>query len=602
MQSGRFVTGLALAVAVAAMAIQAPARAQAVGADYQRLCSGCHGASFRLPSGAVTSRDAGELAVIIRDGIAIKGMPAFGGQLTATRIEQLAAFIRPPAGHAPRGPGASIEAESLDPAHSANYVLMTAAAPPATRFAGYFGERSFLCYEDVDLSGVRSIELHYSKGNEDAGRFAILVGDGVRSPRVNLAEKLAVPTGGWERFAGHRVGLGREVNGRHLLCFYGVSGGGILNLDRFELRAEAGEHDGFTVAFDESPAPVADAAGHRFRLERVAAVSSDLWGMAFLPDGRLLVTQKNGQLLAFREGESLGVIEGTPPVWSGGQGGMMDVKPHPDYSRNGWIYLSFSDPIAGNTRSMTRVVRGRIEGSRWVRQEDIYRAPERFYSGHYAHFGSRMAFLDGYLFFSVGERQQPELAQDLGFPFGKLHRVHDDGRVPRDNPFAGREAALPTIWSYGHRNPQGMTAHDGALWASEHGPAGGDELNLVRRAANYGWPLVSFGNHYDGTPVGASPYHEGVEPPVHHWTPSIAVSQIAFYSGDAFPDWKGQLLVSSLGSTELRLVKLRGERVLDDRLVLKGHGRIRDLAVGPDGFVYLLLNRMGAGIYRLRPI
>jgi glucose/arabinose dehydrogenase len=596
--SGRFGTWLAWVFAAGAASA---ADSQGVGADYQRSCSGCHGASFRLPSGAATPRETRELVAIIRDGIAVKGMPAFGGQFSAARIEELAAFIRPADGGAARGPGASLEAESLNAAHSANYVLMTADGASAKRHAGFFGERSLLCYDDVDLTGVRSIELNYSKGNEDEGRFAILIGDGISTPRVNLAEKRAQPTGGWEKFARHRVGLARELSGTHLLCFYGVSGGGIFNLDRFALSAEAGDHDGQTVTFDDPPEPVIDAAGYAFRLERVAEVSSDLWGLGFLPDGRMLVTQKNGQLLLFRDGQRLGAVEGTPEVWRGGQGGLMDVKPHPQYVKNGWIYLSFSDPRAGNTTAMTRVVRGQLDGLRWVRQQDIYRAPEHFYTEHYAHFGSRMTFLDGYLYFSVGERQQPRLAQDLGFPFGKIHRVHDDGRVPQDNPFAGRAGALPTIWSYGHRNPQGMTSHDGAVWSSEHGPAGGDELNLVRRAANYGWPLVSFGKHYDGMPVSASPYGEEVEPPVHHWTPSIAVSQIAFHSGKAFPLWNGQLLVASLGSTELRLVKLRGERVLDDRLLFKGHGRIRDVAVGPDGFVYLLLNRTGAGIYRIRP-
>jgi glucose/arabinose dehydrogenase/mono/diheme cytochrome c family protein len=594
-------------IAAFAMAAAAVADAQTVddppiGEQYQSLCSGCHGGSFRLPSGATTTRDVAELVNLIRDGIATKGMPAFGARLSAAQIQALAAFIRPAPSPSSARVGASMEAEALHPAHSANYVIMTAEGNPATQFAGFFSERSWLCFDNVDLTGVRSLELEYSKGNDDEGRFAILVGDGLRTARVNLAEKRAVPTGGWETFARHRVGLEREVSGPQLLCLYGVSGGGILNLDRLTLSAEPAEHDGLTIAFDVPQEPVITAAGYRFRLERVAEASSDLWGMAFLPDGRLLVTQKNGQVLLFRDGKRLGALDGTPAVWSGGQGGMMDVKPHPEYARNGWIYLSFSDPHPGNATSMTRVVRGKLDGLRWVQQQDVYRAPDRFYTEHYAHFGSRMAFLDGDLYFSVGERQQRDLAQDLGYPFGKIHRVRDDGRVPNDNPFIGRAGALPTIWSFGHRNPQGMTAQAGALWSSEHGPAGGDELNLVRRAANFGWPLVSFGTHYDGTAVGASPWLEGVEPPVHHWTPSIAVSQIAFYSGTAFPDWNRQLLVSSLGSSELRLLRLRGERVLNDRLLMKGHGRIRDLAVGPDGFVYLLLNRMGAGIYRLRPV
>jgi glucose/arabinose dehydrogenase len=497
----------------------------------------------------------------------------------------------------------TIEAEALDPEHSASYVITSAEREPQTRYVGYFSERSSLCYDGVDLTGVRSIELHYAKGSDDPGRFAILIGDGSEAPRINLGEQQTTSTGGWETFARRRIGLSREVVGPHLLCIYGVEGGGILNLDSFALSEQPGEQDGATLRFETASEPVFTAAGYRFVLEKVAEASSELWSMAFLPDGSIIATQKNGQLLLFKNGERVGRIEGLPNVWSGGQGGLLDVKPHPSYASNGWIYLTFSDGGAGNTTAMTRVVRGKLDGLRWVDQQDIYHAPDGFYTQNYAHFGSRMAFVDGYLYFSVGERQRSALAQDLSYPFGKIHRLHDDGRVPKDNPFIDRDGALASIWSYGHRNPQGMTTHPrtGIVWSAEHGPAGGDELNLVRRGANYGWPRVSFGTHYDGTPVGDSPYMEGVEPPIHHWTPSIAVSQIEFYVGDKFPEWQDQLLVASLGQEELRLVRLRDNRVLNDRLLFKGHGRIRDVVVGPDGYPYLLLNKFAAGIYRLRP-
>jgi aldose sugar dehydrogenase len=573
----------------AALALTAPE-------DYARLCSGCHSPNFRLPNGGGTSRAEAELVEIIRDGAAPRGMPAFGAQLSEARIRELARWVRTASADANRQVGASIEAESLHPVHSASYVRMAG-------HVEYFSQRSSLCYEGVDLTGVRSIELTYSKGNPDAGRYAILIGDGVGTPRVNLGEKIAVPTGSWETFARQRVGLTKEIAGQHLLCFYGVDGGGIINLDRFTLSAEPGEHDGLTLKFDAPAEPVITAAGHRFALERVAEATSELWSMAFLPDGAIVATQKNGQLLLIRNGRAER-IEGLPPVWSGGQGGLLAVKPHPQYATNGWIYLTFSDPGAGNTTAMTRVVRGRLDGRRWVNQQDIYRAPDRFYTQDYAHFGSRLAFHAGYVYFSVGERQQPERAPDLGYPYGKIHRLHDDGRVPRDNPFVGRDGALPSIWSYGHRNPQGMTTHPrtGVVWSCEHGPRGGDELNRVRKAADYGWPRVSFGTHYDEKPVGPSPYLEGVEPPVHHWTPSIAVSQIEFYFGERFPEWNGQLLVASLGFEELRLVRLRDDRVMNDRLLFKGHGRIRDVTVGPDGHPYVVLNKFGSAIYRLRPV
>lgn len=578
--------------------------AQSAHADYARLCSGCHGERFRSPAGADTAtRTDADLAEVIRSGRPVKGMPAFGTQLSDAQIQSLVQLVQAAATKPNRMLGATLEAEALDPEHSASYVITSAEQQPQTRYVGYFSERSSLCYAGVDLTGVRSIELRYAKGSDDPGRFAILIGDGLAAPRTNLGEQQTRSTGGWETFEHRRVGLDREVSGQHLLCIYGVEGGGILNLDSFVLSEQPGEHDGVTLTFEAASEPVFTAAGYRFVLEKVAEASSELWSMAFLPDGSIIATQKNGQLLLFKNGERVGRIEGLPNVWSGGQGGLLDVKPHPRYASNGWIYLTFSDGGAGNTTAMTRVVRGKLHGLRWVDQQDIYRAPDRFYTQNYAHFGSRMAFVDGCLYFSVGERQQPALAQDLSYPYGKIHRLHDDGRVPKDNPFVDRDGALASIWSYGHRNPQGMTTQPrtGLVWSTEHGPAGGDELNVVRRGANFGWPRVSFGTHYDGTPVGDSPYIEGVEPPIHHWTPSIAVSQIAFYVGDQFPDWRDQLLVASLGREELRLVRLRDQQVLNDRLLFRGHGRIRDVAVGPDGYPYLLLNKFAAGIYRLRP-
>ena len=564
--------------------------------DYSRWCAGCHGARFHLPDGRATTRSAAEISEIIRAGLPAKGMPAFGQQLPAARIAALARHVREASPVARYKVGDVIEAESLHPVHSSSYVITQGRV-------GHFSQRSSLCYDGVDLTGVRSIEIHYAKGNTDAGQFAILAGDGVTTPRINLGEKRAVPTKDWATFAKQRVGLAREVVGPQLLCLYGVDGGGIFDLDRFVLSADAGEHDALTLKFDAPAEPIMTAAGYRFVLEHVADAPAELWGMAFLPDGSIIATQKNGQALRIRDGRAER-IDGLPPVWAGGQGGLLGVKPHPQYARNGWIYLTFSDPQSGNSTAMTRVVRGRLDGSRWTDQQDIYRAPDRFYTTDYAHFGSRVAFADGYIYVSVGERQHPEQAQDLGFPYGKIHRLHDDGRVPKDNPFVDRADALPSIWSYGHRNPQGMTTHPRTLeiWSCEHGPAGGDELNLIRKGANYGWPRVSFGKHYDGTPVGASPYLEGVEPPVRHWTPSIAVSQVEFYFGEAFADWEGQLLVASLGFEELRLVRLRGQQVLDDRLLFKGRGRIRDVTVGPDGFPYVILNRFTSAIYRLKPL
>lgn len=593
----------AVLTAAAMMVAWTYAGAQSAETDYARLCSGCHGDRFRSPAGGEPQRRSeADLAQIIRGGIPTRGMPAFGQQLSQARIQALAQLVRTSTSKAALG--TSIAATSLDEEHSAGYVIMSTEREPHSRFVGYFSERSSLCYADVELTGARSIELNYARGADDPGRFAVLIGDGRTTARINLAEKRVTSTGGWETFERRRVGLQREVSGRHLLCFYGVEGGGIFNLESFSLSERPAQHDGLTLSFEAESAPVITAAGYRFALEKVAEAAAELWSMAFLPDGSILATQKNGQLLLIKDGKRVGRIEGIPAVWNGGQGGLLAVKPHPKYEENGWIYLTFSDPGPGNVTSMTRVVRGKLDGLRWVLQQDIYRAPEKFYTQHYAHFGSRIALVDDYIYFSVGERQQPALAQDLSYPFGKVHRLHDDGRVPKDNPFVGRRDALPSIWSFGHRNPQGMTTHPdaAAIWSAEHGPAGGDEINVLRKGANYGWPLVSFGTHYDGQPVSASPLLEGVDAPLHHFTPSIAVSQIEFYRGKQFPEWQDQLLVASLGREELHLLRLRDQRVVEDRLLFKGFGRIRDVVVGPDGYPYLLLNQFAAGIYRLRPV
>ncbi len=325
-------------------------------------------------------------------------------------------------------------------------------------------------------------------------------------------------------------------------------------------------------------------------------------GDGFLPDGSILTTQKNGHLWLFENGEWRGPVQGIPRVWNRGEGGLMDAQIHPDYANNGWVYLTYSDPDP-NGNAMTAVVRGRIENLRWVDEQPIYRASPDVYTGINSHFGSRVVIHGGYVYFSIGDRVQEELAQDLSHPAGKIHRLYDDGRIPADNPFASNGNALASIWSYGHRNPQGLTLHPqtGALWSAEHGPMGGDELNVVRKGLNYGWPLVSFGRNYDGTIISESPYRDGVEPPVHHWTPSIGVSQIEFYTGDRFPRWRNQLLVGSLGGRQLHLVRIEGDTVVSDELVLQGLGRIRDVVNGPDGHPYVIFNVPHGMIYRLVP-
>ncbi len=581
-----------------------PHTAAAGSADqfYRQHCANCHGAGVweRGDPARLWDYSPQEFAQIIREGLPGQGMPALGEQLSDEELTALTDLLSRTA-QGGSMIGATLEAESLNPARSSNYLINRAETRPDITYVGYFDFGSSLCYDDIDLTGIRSIEFEYARGPDAYGRFAILAShpSGL-GPRTNLAEYATHETGGWETFERQRVGLARQLEGRHSLCFLGIDGGGIFNLDRFTLSDQPGEHAGFTWHSGDAAPEVITGAGYRFTLEKVAEAEAELWSMAFLPDGSLLATQKNGQLLHFQEGRRH-IIEGTPQVWNRGQGGLLAVLPHPQYARNGWIYLSYAGVGRDNT-TMTEVARGRINNGRWHNHQVIYRADDAVYSGNHIHFGSRLAIQGRYLYISLGERGEPELAQDLAQPKGKILRLREDGRVPRDNPFARQSGALSAIWSYGHRNPQGLALdpRNGDLWSSEHGPMGGDELNLIRPGVNYGWPLVSFGTHYDGTPIADNPYREGTQPPVHHWTPSTGVSQIAFYTGDKFPAWRGQLLVASLGREELRLVQLNNRELVSDMLIFKDVGRIRDVITGSDGYPYVLLSHPNGAVYRLR--
>jgi glucose/arabinose dehydrogenase len=337
---------------------------------------------------------------------------------------------------------------------------------------------------------------------------------------------------------------------------------------------------------------VVDSEKHRFRVETVVDGLDIPWSIAFLPDGRMLVTEKPGRLRVVEKGSLLpDPIAGIPEVWDGGQGGLLDVAPHPDFARNGWIYLSYSDPGPDGS-AMTAVVRGRIRDGRWVDQETLFEAPEDLYRKGRVHFGSRFVFDGrGHLFFPIGERGHQDDAQDVTRPNGKVHRIHDDGRIPEDNPFVDHEGAIPSIWSYGHRNPQGLAQHPvtGDLYDAEHGPRGGDELNLVLKGRNYGWPVITYGMNYDGTPITDLTAKEGMEQPVVHWTPSLAVCAIDFYVGDRFPGWRHDLLLSTLAAEELRRLELKDGRVVHQEVLFKGIGRVRDVVAGPDGYVYVSL-------------
>jgi len=357
------------------------------------------------------------------------------------------------------------------------------------------------------------------------------------------------------------------------------------------------------------------SAYHDYRVETVVEGLVRPWSIAFLPGGDMLVTELPGRLRIVRDGRLLpDPVPGVPEVRAEGQGGLLDVVPHPDFASNRFLYLSFAKPSADGTRSTTGVVRGRFVEDRLTDVEEIFEAQK--WSEGRGHYGSRLAFDgNGYLFVSLGDRQVPPSgdlekhpAQLLTDHMGTVVRLHDDGRVPEDNPFVGHGDALPEIWSYGHRNAQGLVYDPatGNLWLNEHGPAGGDEVNLIRPGLNYGWPVVGYGVHYrTGAAIHAATQGEGMENPAHIWVPSIATSGMLLYTGDRFPSWKGSLFVGGLAGEVLSRLTLDGERITREETLVHDMGRIRDVRQGPDGSIYLAIDERGEGrtapIYRLVP-
>lgn len=324
------------------------------------------------------------------------------------------------------------------------------------------------------------------------------------------------------------------------------------------------------------------------------------WAIDFLDAQTALVTEQPGDVHLIENGRlRTAPVAGIPEALHAGQGGMLDVAVDPDYAANGWIYLAYSHAIGtgDDQLAMTRVVRGRLSDNTWTDEEVLFEAPPDTYLPTRHHYGTRIVFDPaGHLYFAIGDRGRKELAQDLSRPNGKIHRIGRDGSIPDDNPFVGREDALPSIYSYGHRNPQGLAVHPatGAVWAVEHGPRGGDELNRIKAGANYGWPVITYGINYDGTIITRERTRAGMEQPVTYWRPSIAVSGLDFYAGAAFPYWQHHLLVGALREQEVRLLNLAGERVQHQEVLLKNVGRVREAVSGPDGAIYVVLNAPGA--------
>jgi glucose/arabinose dehydrogenase len=283
----------------------------------------------------------------------------------------------------------------------------------------------------------------------------------------------------------------------------------------------------------------------------------------------------------------------------------MDVAIDPEYPQNGWIYLAYSHTLPeDDDLAMTRIVRGKIVDNKWTEQQVLYEAAAQHYSDTRYHYGSRIVFDQaGYLYFPVGDRGARKQAQELSRPNGKIHRIHRDGTIPADNPFVNTENALPTIFTYGNRNPQGLAVHPETdlLWETEHGPMGGDELNLLRAGMNYGWPEITYGLNYNGTIISEFTAKPGMEQPILYWKPSIAVCGLDFYRGDLFKKWHNDLIVGALKYEEVRILDIESERVMHEEVILKNYGRVRDVACGPDGAIYVVLNEPDE-VLRLTPV
>ncbi|OOG69609.1 PQQ-dependent sugar dehydrogenase [Algoriphagus sp. A40] len=319
------------------------------------------------------------------------------------------------------------------------------------------------------------------------------------------------------------------------------------------------------------------------------------WGMTWLSDGRMLVTERKGEILIFKDDAFTGEkIQGLPAVHAVNQAGLLDVAVHPKYAENGWIYIAYAKNFEDSTGATT-IMRFKLEGNTAVQQEDLITAGPPWKGGR--HFGSRIVFdNEGFMYFSNGDKGNiPMNAQDLTNAHGKVHRVNDDGTIPADNPFVDSTGAVASIWSYGNRNPQGLyfDKANNVLWETEHGPRGGDELNIIEKGKNYGWPVISYGINYNNTILAETSEKPGMEQPIHYWVPSIATSGVTVVTSDKYPNWKGNILVGALAKQHIARVVLKdGKHVAEEKL-LPGIGRVRQVAESPDGYIYAITEATG---------
>ena len=346
------------------------------------------------------------------------------------------------------------------------------------------------------------------------------------------------------------------------------------------------------------------SAGMTVKLDTIATGLTSPWGFEQLPDMTYLITDRNGTLYHVDKNKTKTAIKGTPAVYAEGQGGMLDITIHPKYAENSWIYISYSKSkvVDGKTLGTPAVVRGKIRTGEFVEHQEVLEGLPYTATKH--HYGSRLVFdKKGFLFISMGERGQEKVfPQDLETAPGKIHRIKDDGSIPTDNPFVGKGKAVASVYTYGNRNPQGMTMDpvSGLIWETEHGPRGGDELNLIQSGANYGWPVISYGINYDGKPITAISKKEGMSQPVTYWIPSIAPSGLTFVSGDKYPAWKGSLLVGSLRFNHVNRCVMKDNKVVSQEKILLNIGRTRNVEMGRDGFIYVGIEGPGS-VFRVVP-
>ncbi|NVJ86939.1 MAG: PQQ-dependent sugar dehydrogenase [Algoriphagus sp.] len=343
---------------------------------------------------------------------------------------------------------------------------------------------------------------------------------------------------------------------------------------------------------------------HLIKVDTLFTEFESPWGMTWLSDGRMLVTERKGEILIFEKDKFTGQkVQGLPKVHEVNQAGLLDVAAHPNYEENGWIYIAYAKPFEDDKGALT-IMRFKLDdANQAINQEELIVAMPEWEGGR--HFGSRIVFdNEGYLYFSNGDKgNKPENAQDLTNAHGKIHRIHDDGRIPSDNPFVNEPNAVASIWSYGNRNPQGLyfDKANNRLWETEHGPMGGDELNLIEKGKNYGWPVITYGINYNGTPITDITEKEGMEQPVTYYVPSIATCGMTMVTSDRYPGWKGDILIGALAKMHINRVDLEGTEALSQEIMFQDLGRIRQVSESPDGYLYAITEGTGL-LVKLLPV